>query len=276
MRHTWHIDHFRLRDKANITEPWYKRTSSSSSAAAKATPEASADGDRVSKLKRKPIEAKIKAGDATTSERLAFAAVEHAKKKHKADKKKSKKKKGRNRSKKHKKGSSSSTSEIVVSSSEDSSLFLKASSRSTGSLIQQMATKKSGQLYENTVAELERVLGRRGGAGGRQGAMWKRYISAVIESKHGNSIPPAQLQELYTLAEALEKMEDGDLNALGDVLTQKFKSVEWDIEGCPQMAKSVQLVQPTQRGLTSAKEMLMAEKAALFDEKVRKARDGHS
>ena len=115
-----------------------------------------------------------------------------------------------------------------------------------------------------------------GGAGGRQGAMWKRYISAVIESKHGNSIPPAQLQELYTLAEALEKMEDGDLNALGDVLTQKFKSVEWDIEGCPRMAKSVQLVQPTQRGLTSAKEMLMAEKAALFDERVRKARDGHS
>ena len=139
-----------------------------------------------------------------------------------------------------------------------------------------MASKKSGQLYENTVAELERVLGRRGGAGGRQGAMWKRYIPAVLESKHGTAIPPAKLQELYTLAEALGKMEDGDLNALGDVLTQKFKSVEWDIEGCPQMAKSVQLVQHIQRGLTSAREMLMAEKAVLFDEGVRKARDGSS
>ena len=119
--------------------------------------------------------------------------------------------------------------------------------------------------------ELEKVLGRRGGAGGKQGAMWKRYISAVLEGKHGSEIPAEKLQELYTLAESLEAMEDGNLDALGDVLSQRFKAVEWELAGSPVMAQSVQLVQPHHRGLTSPREMLMAERAALFDERVRKA-----
>ena len=92
-----------------------------------------------------------------------------------------------------------------------------------------------------------------------------------MESKHG-TIPDKTLMELMTYAEALEMMEDGDLAGLGDLLSQKFKSVEWELEGCPTMAKNVQIADRQRGGLTSPSEVLLAEKGELYDEKLKKAR----
>jgi hypothetical protein len=218
------------------------------------------------------MEANIKSGEASTAFRLAYAAADHARTSSGKKRKRSKSKDDREKKEKNRKKSSSSS---VSDSTSDSSFFLKASPRPPGSAIVRTAQQQSGRLYEETVSQLEGELGRRGGAGGKQGAMWKRYISSVLEQKHPD-IPKEKLQELFTLAETLEKMEDGDLDSMGDIMAQRFKSIEWELAGAHAMAQSVQLAQPRIHGLTSATDVLMAERAALYDERVRKARAGPS
>ena len=136
---------------------------------------------------------------------------------------------------------------LLVDSSEDSSDFRNALSRSTGSKAQKAGKDKPGQLYEDLVAVLEEELGRRGGAVGRQGANWKRYISAALSSKGGYRIPKSRLAELYDKAEALEKLEVGALSSGGKFLTRKLGSAVVFVGAGPPWAQSALLLHPVHR-----------------------------
>ena len=120
-RHIHHVDQFRPRNVPRITGPRFKQQSSASSGSrSKADGTVPDEEGRVASLERKLMEAKIKSGDASTSERLAYAAADHARKSGKKKKKKGKSKKDKKSGKSKKRGSSSGSS---GSSSDSSSLF---------------------------------------------------------------------------------------------------------------------------------------------------------
>ena len=86
--------------------------------------------------------------------------------------------------------------------------------------------------------------------------------------------PPADVgerasNELRTLAEALDSLTWRDLARAGDLLTQRFKSVELESSGAtPTLARQHELIPPARVGLAREGERTLAAKSELLRAKL--------
>ena len=124
-----------------------------------------------------------------------------------------------------------------------------------------VCTKRQWQNWSGFLASV--------GGGGKKGAFRKRYITAQLQAKHTN-IPQEKLKSLFTLAEAIEAMEDGAIDSLSDILSHEFKADEMELDRNSAMAAQVRFVSARHSGLTSPGEVLMANKTTVFQDKLRK------
>ena len=101
---------------------------------------------------------------------------------------------------------------------------------------------------------------------------WVSYLTSIVAGRH--RLGKDRMQELRTLAECLNMLGEGNLPGLADMLTQRFKSLELDAAGHGELSRSVELVDSTQMGLTSSREMLSATRSELMLKKLSKTDGG--
>ncbi len=138
--------------------------------------------------------------------------------------------------------------------------------------------EKPGHFYDSTVEKMSRALGSRGGAINKQSQQqWVTYLNAILKAQaKPEDLPPERLQELITLAEALDiagGREAGGLPAMLDVMTQRFKSLEMKSLGERETARALELVDCLDRGLTSPAERHAANRLQLKDMRLREGQE---
>jgi hypothetical protein len=148
--------------------------------------------------------------------------------------------------------------------------------------IQNKAKDTPGVCYLEGVEEVARLLGAREGVSGEEAKQWaSRFVPYLISVFHG-AHPPDKVgvresRELRTLAEALDSLGRGDLPALGDVLIQRFKSVQQKaVTGSWATGSMLELIPETDVGLTSQEEMHAATKHQLLKLKLLEAQKSAS
>ena len=83
--------------------------------------------------------------------------------------------------------------------------------------------------------------------------------------------------ELRTLAEALDALTRGDLARVGDLLTQRFKSVELQASGATAtLARQHELIPPSMVGLAREGELTVAARSELMRAKLEEIAKGKS
>jgi len=182
-------------------------------------------------------------------------------------KKKKKKQKG---SKKRSRSSSASSSSSGSTASSDSSVFRFPSSKEAGheNSIQEMAAKHPGRLLRaglkamREFAEPTEVLG-----GGRQDplpAIAMKYLLTVLNTASEGDLSRRDKRELKTLATAIDFLARGKMAQLGDLLIQRFKSVETSSQTKSwRIAQNQELIGREGASTTSHKEREIAARVAL-------------
>ena len=75
--------------------------------------------------------------------------------------------------------------------------------------------------------------------------------------------------ELRTLAEALDALSRGNLARVGDLLAQRFKSVELQSKGAPTtLARHHELIPPSSVGLATEGELTVAARSEIMRAKL--------
>jgi hypothetical protein len=259
-RQVFHVDTFRRREVATVTEPWCKLPLALRAAAAGALAAGAVPGvaDKVEELKEKLLRANILSGKASVEECIAFQLTQQLKRKAAAKKalddsdddgpKKKKKKK-------------------ADEDDEDADLFGGPSSLArTGNPIMTQASEHPGALYQQAALSAARATGARGGGEAAaislatSGDQWLSYIRTVLAPRFPHGIAEPVMQELRTLAGSLEHLAKGEMGQLGDLLAQRLKSLELGLDGNQVAAAAIQLVGMKNQGLTGYKELEMAQK----------------
>ena len=92
------------------------------------------------------------------------------------------------------------------------------------------------------------------------GEQWLQYVRTVLAPQYPGGIPAELMRELETLAASLQHLARGEVSQLGDLLVQRFKSLELGLAGNEAAASVVQLVSAHQGGLTNHQELALAQK----------------
>ena len=182
------------------------------------------------------------------------------------DKKKKKKKRRRKRDEDEDAESSSDSS-----SSEGGELF------QAGSAVMRVAKEKPGRLYQQGLAEISRLMGKRalpGEAGHTVSPVMISYLYSMVFVQHPvETVGARTVQELRTLATLLDHLARGELDQLGDVAMQRFKALELSIKDKSwTLATELELLPPLDACLTSQSEHQKAAKAALLRGKLEEVR----
>jgi hypothetical protein len=259
-RAVYHVSTIRTRDPGAITEPWAKQLWKAE-VARDLTP-ASSLTEKVAALKAQMD------GSQGVSDRLAGAALLYD-----TEDRSRKKKKKRSKEKKRRRHSSCS------SSSESEADFQLASSRRHGDTIAKVALENPGWLYQEGLKEAARFLGNRGGAfgdlkSGEQAAHMVTYLVSIFHGAHPiEKVGEESSRELRTLAEALDALAQGNLPHLGDLLMQRFKSVESRTTSSSSgISRQLELLPLTGVGLCSVGEQRAAARADLLRLKLEDAK----
>lgn len=173
----------------------------------------------------------------------------------------------------------------ATSSSEDESrgVFRDAPSLQMRSF-QQTARAFPGRLMQTGLVSMQKYLdpltGQRGGsAEDVTSPRVVRYLTTVLQVSHQKGQQALGLRnerELRTLAEALDLLLEGQLPELGDLLTQRFKSVEtaalesnWDLAKHFELipAPGVSAVSDSERAIAATLKLREAKLYRLVDEK---------
>ncbi len=94
--------------------------------------------------------------------------------------------------------------------------------------------------------------------------MWVVYLnSVVLGTARPEDLPRERLQELRTLAEALQHAGAGRPKHVCDVLTQRFLALEARATGRPEIARGLELVDTGHHGLATPGQLRLANKALL-------------
>ena len=91
------------------------------------------------------------------------------------------------------------------------------------------------------------------------GDQWGAYLKTILQPQYSHQIPAEVLRELKTLAASLECLSKGEVAELGDLLAQRFKSIELSLSGNDSAAAAVQLISMREGGLTSHRELEQAQ-----------------
>ncbi len=154
---------------------------------------------------------------------------------------------------------------------------MKAPSRkSAQNPLMELADEKPGDFYDRAVASIEKALGGRGGAtmGGRSSEQWETYLRAIIQGRCDQSkIGEDNNMELKNIAKSLNVLGAGALPKLADTLVQRFKAIEMKIAGKPELSEALQLVEKETEGLTSRREIELANKMKLRDLRLARGTD---
>ena len=154
---------------------------------------------------------------------------------------------------------------------DDSTLFRVASTRGVEGDLVQFARAYPGQLLGLAIEEVDRYLAAREAAdtsdtAGAKASCFVTYRTTVFHSAY----PPAEVgvratAELRTIAEALDAITRGDLARAGDLLTQRFKSVELEATGSSStLARQHELIPPSRVGLAREGERTLAAKSEVL------------
>ena len=84
-------------------------------------------------------------------------------------------------------------------------------------------------------------------------------MRTILQPQYAHQIPEEVLRELKTLAASLECLSKGEVSELGDLLAQRFKSIELALSGNDGAASAVQLIGMREGGLTSHTELEQAQ-----------------
>ena len=98
------------------------------------------------------------------------------------------------------------------------------------------------------------------------------YLTSVFQSRHPN-LDQHTSRELRTLAEAIDSLVKGNLPHVGDLLMQRFKSLEMQANhGTDAMAKGLEVINTSAAGLTSLEEQNLAAARELAELKLTPSR----
>ena len=161
---------------------------------------------------------------------MAEAASAFADKAAKEELRKKKKKKGKSEQERQ---AQPGSVELLDSSEDDEDkqdLFREAASGTKAVTVRELAQESPGQLFQEGVREVHRLLGHRGVASENEAASLVTYLTSVFHGSYSQeSVGVRTTKELRTIAEALDLLQSGDLPTLGDILMQRFKSLELSV-----------------------------------------------
>ena len=228
--------------------------------------------DKVKALKKRLVEYKMNDPHLPASSRLTYAAV-HAnmedrdtdagkRRRHKDQKKGRQKKKNRKR---RRCSSSSKTRSSSSASSGSSALFQKAPLLSGGNAnkIRRIAEDQAGALYDSAVSSMSKLLGARGGAGpsGMSSGQCTTYLRSIMFGEHPLfQLPPDNVREIQSLVKTLDELGQGRVKSVGDLLAQRFKALELELKGRPDLARELDLTSIEEHTLASSKELGLARR----------------
>ena len=99
-----------------------------------------------------------------------------------------------------------------------------------------------------------------------------QYMTTILQATRGAQLGKRDTRELRTLATALDFLAAGRVECLGDLLMQRFKSVELTSkDGALDIGLAHELLPRDDVTATSTRELHLASKAALHAKKVREA-----
>ena len=131
-----------------------------------------------------------------------------------------------------------------------------------------------GQLLGLAIEEVDKFLAAREGAtaqgGTSEASRFVAYLTCIFHAAHPPDKVGSHLSaELRTLAEAMDALTRGDLSRAGDVLCQRFKSVEMLAAGESEtLARQCELIPPSRVGLATEGERTMAARSELLRAKL--------
>ena len=102
------------------------------------------------------------------------------------------------------------------------------------------------------------------------------YLNAMVLPSAKEQPSQERRQEMRTLAESLNALEEGQIARVGDVLSQRFKSLKMKSQGGHPKAISgeVEAVGPSKQGLVGEEELVRAKRRLLRKAKLERGRAG--
>ena len=156
--------------------------------------------------------------------------------------------------------------------------FREASSRAGGRInaIQELARKQPGKLLRSGLKKMHLhcnplIAGLAGGDTDLPPTAIA-YMNNIVTAARGQSLGKRDSRELRTLATALDLLASGRVECVGDLLMQRFKSVELTSkDGTFDVGQAYELLPRDDVSATTATEQHMANKSAMFSRKVDEA-----
>lgn len=155
----------------------------------------------------------------------------------------------------------------------DDPVFPGASSRGCVEL-DVHARRNPGLLLRSALEEIRGYLGSRGGVGSlTEAPKFLAYLDTVLNQRGGKGgIGLRTSRELRTIAEGLDALLSGDQVRAADLLVQRFKALEASIiDGNWSVARHMELIPDSTRGLTGTTERMAATRLELQRVKLQEA-----
>eukprot|EP00973_Karenia_brevis_P069654 9684912-Karenia_brevis.AAC.1 len=145
--------------------------------------------------------------------------------------------------------------------------FSLATSSANGLTLEQIAAVAPGSLLDSGLREIARAMCQRGGGSlEEQDVLAQRvesYLKCIVHGKHPvQSMNARDAREMDLVAKCIDALCQGELAHVGDILMQRFKSLELRQElGDFHTAQNLE-VHHTSSGLASTNEVRLATKVA--------------
>ena len=256
-RQVFHVDCLRRREPSLLHEGWISVPGVRGGIRFDGGAPSTAAGEDDEKLRR--LKQRLNRGEATLQDRIAYQNLQ--KRQARGRSRERRRKRSRSRRRRRRRSSSTTTSQ---GSGASGSLFRAAPGRG-GTLrndIRSLADRHPGRLYESALAELSTKMGARpGGSSGDPGTSWIIYLNGILSQKY--RIEKPVYHELMTLATGLNSLGRGEPERVGDLLVQRWKSIEARLSGHPEAAAPLELVDGDETGVLGREELRRAQRSQM-------------
>ena len=164
---------------------------------------------------------------------------------------------------------------------DDRQVFRSAPGRSSSLLsVQEIASSRPGALLQNGLTLMHEIANptdvvNRGRQILPQAA--RTYLTQVLQNLKGRTLSGRDKRELETLATGIDLLTAGKLDQMGDLLMQRFKSIEtMHRDGSPAVGMMQELLPNYSDGATSLAEKEVASRQTLRQARVSEVMKTHS